>query len=277
MLLPHAVLSIAIPLTLTGGTAAPAQTAQTAQTAQAARTATAAAAASTTRRCVGTTAVARAWRYARSRPGTVTFAVQQGTQIVSHGGGVPMRSASLVKAMLLVADLRRHASNGQPLSAADRARLAAMIRYSDNVQATATFNLVGRSDVLALAKAAQMKRYTVGFGWGTSQLTASDQVRFWSHLNGLLPAKYRLYGRRLLRTISSAQTWGGAPVARAHGFRTMFKSGWLPQPTGWVVHQGLRIERGSCTAGIAVLTRNQPSMAAGVTSIRGVVARLLAR
>lgn len=228
-----------------------------------------------TRQCISDAAIARARQYARSRPGVVAFAVEQDTKIRSFRGGVPMRSASLVKAMLLVTDLRRHAASGTPLSSGDRARLAQMIRYSDNGQATATFNVVGRAAVLRLAKAAHMKSYSVGYGWGTSQLTASDQVRFWSHLNSLLPAKYKVYGRALLRTISSGQTWGGAPVARRHGFRTMFKSGWLPRSSGWVVHQGLRIERGSCTLGIAVLTSNQPSMATGVESIRGVLERLL--
>jgi Beta-lactamase enzyme family len=193
----------------------------------------------------------------------------------SYRGGVPMRSASLVKAMLLTAELRRHATSGTPLTAADRARLHRMITVSDNAAATATFNSVGRDAVLRLARAAGMRNYSVGFGWGTSQLTASDQARFWSHLDGLLPDRYQAYGRQLMRSISHAQVWGGAPVARAHGYRTMFKSGWLPQPTGWVVHQGLRIERGRCTVGVAVLTSRQPSMAAGITSIRGVVERLI--
>lgn len=226
-------------------------------------------------RCVGDAAIKRARDYAKHRPGIVTFAVQERGKLSSYRGGVPLRSASLVKAMLLVTDLRRHAASHAPLSGGDRDRLRRMITVSDNGAATATFNVVGRGAVLRLARAAGMRHYSVGGGWGTSQLTASDQARFWAHLDHLLPRTYRAYGRLLLRSISHGQVWGGAPVTRRHGFRTMFKSGWLPQPAGWLVHQGLRIERGSCTIGITVLTGHQRSMAAGITSIRGVVERLV--
>ncbi|MBO9534780.1 MAG: serine hydrolase [Solirubrobacteraceae bacterium] len=227
------------------------------------------------KRCVSDAAIKRARAYAVSRPGTVAFAVEERGQLRSFRGGIPFRSASLVKAMLLVADLRRHAASRTPLNSGDRARLRSMITLSDNTAATATFNAVGREAVLRVAKAAGMRRYTVGGYWGSSQLTASDQARFWSHLDALLPASQKTYGRTLLRSITHAQVWGGAPVARSHGFRTLFKSGWLPQPSGWFVHQGLRVERGSCRIGIAVLTGGGASMEAGVTSIRGVVERLI--
>ncbi len=227
------------------------------------------------RRCVDDAAVARASAYARRRPGTVAFAVMERGRLRSEAGGVPMRSASLVKAMLLVADLRRHSASGVPLSGADRARLRRMITISDNAAATATFNVVGRGAVLRVARLAGMRRYRVGGYWGTSQLTASDQARFWARLDRLLPGRHQAYARRLLRSVVHAQVWGGAPVSRAHGYRTLFKSGWLPQPGGWFVHQGLRLERGSCRIGIAVLTGQQPSMETGVESLRGVVERLL--
>jgi hypothetical protein len=226
-------------------------------------------------RCVSDAAFVAARKYARSRPGSVSFAVFERSTLRSFGGGVPYRSASLVKAMLLTADLRRHARVHAPLTSADRSRLGSMIHVSDNAAATATFNLVGANAVRAVAKSAGMKHYRVGGGWGTSQLTASDQARFWGRLDKMLPGTYRKYARGLLRGISHDQTWGGAPVARSKGFTTMFKSGWLPQPSGWLVHQGLRLERGHCTVGIAVLTGHQSSMAAGVASIRGVTARLL--
>lgn len=226
-------------------------------------------------RCVSDEAIGRARRWARGRPGTVAFAVMDHGTVRSFQGQRQFRSASLVKAMLLVADLRHHAATGVPLSAADRSRHSLMIRVSDNGAATRTFGLVGRANVMRLARQAGMRHYRVGGNWGSSQLAANDQARFWRSLNGLLPAKYRGYGRNLLRTIDHSQVWGGAPVARARGYRTMFKSGWLPQPGGWFVHQGLRVERGTCTVGIAVLTGQQPSMATGVDSLRGVVDRLL--
>lgn len=226
-------------------------------------------------RCVGAAVVKRARQYARSRPGSVSFAVYERGRLQSFQGGVPYRSASLVKAMLLVADLRRHDRVHASLTSSAKARLRAMIRVSDNGQASATFNLVGAAGLKSVARLAGMRRYTVAGYWGTSQLTASDQARFFGKIDALLPRKYRAFGRALLRTIVPYQTWGGAPVARRHGYRTLFKSGWLPQPGGWVIHQGLRLERGRCTLGVAVLTGGQPSMAAGVESIRGIVERLL--
>ena len=62
-----------------------------------------------------------------------------------------------------------------------------MIRASDNGQASATFNLVGASGLRSVARAAGMRSYTVAGYWGTSQLTASDQARFFGRLDGLLP------------------------------------------------------------------------------------------
>lgn len=226
-------------------------------------------------RCIDDAAVARARAYARGRPGKVSFAVFEHATVRSSGGGVRYRSASIVKAMVLVADLRRHSRYGAPLTGADRSRLTAMIRRSDNVAATATFSRVGRDEVLRVARAVGMRGFSVGNWWGTSQVTASDQARFFGRLHSVLPVRYRAFARRLLRTIVHEQVWGGAPVARSHGYATLFKSGWLPRGDGWVVHQGLRVERGGCTLGLAVLTGKQRSMNAGITSIRGVVERLL--
>lgn len=261
-------LAVVVPLTSLAGAGAPATAAGVPPRKRAPDT-------PVVRRCVDDAAIRRARTYARHRPGTVAFAVMERGALRSERGGVPMRSASLVKAMLLVADLRRHAASGAALSGADRDRLRRMITVSDNGAATVTFNLVGRGAVLRVARAAGMRNYRVGNFWGSSQLTASDQARFWARLDRLLPDRHEAYGRLLLRSIVHAQVWGGAPVSRAHGYRTLFKSGWLPQPGGWFVHQGLRVERGSCRVGIAVLTGGQPSMQTGVTTLRGVVERLL--
>ncbi|MDO9352044.1 MAG: hypothetical protein Q7T55_00020 [Solirubrobacteraceae bacterium] len=225
--------------------------------------------------CIDDAAVARAGTYAAARPGSVSFAVFEHGTLRSIGGGVPYRSASIVKAMVLVADLRRHARSGRPLSKADRARLASMIRVSNNSAASKSFSIVGRGAVLEVARKVGMRGYSVGTYWSSSQVTAADQARFFGRLHSVLPKQYRAFGRRLLRTVVRSQTWGGARVARQAGYTTLFKSGWLPRTDGWVVHQGLRLERGGCSVGIAVLTGKQRTMSAGVESIRGVVQRLL--
>lgn len=225
--------------------------------------------------CISGDDFGRARGYARRRPGTVAFAVIENGKLRSERGGVPFRSASLVKAMVLAADLRRHARIGAWPDAGTRARHRAMITRSDNKVASAMFNRVGSRGLYAVARSVGMKRFRNGGYWGQSELTASDQARFFLYMNAAFPKRFQGYARNLLRSIVPSQTWGASRVARRKGFTTMFKSGWLPRSGGWVVHQGLRLERGRCTIGVAVLTGRQPSMSTGVETMRGIAERLL--
>ncbi|MEH3055079.1 MAG: hypothetical protein PGN13_13950 [Patulibacter minatonensis] len=227
-------------------------------------------------RCIGGAAFARARDVAVGRPGTVAFAVLERGRLQSFRGAVPLRSASLVKAMLLAADLRSHAAARAPLTATDRIRLRRMITVSSNRAATQTFGAVGGAAALGrLARAAGMRHFSVGGHWSSARLTAADQARFWRRLETLVPPAHRAFARGLLHGIVRDQTWGGARVARVAGFTTLFKSGWVKLDGGWIVHQGLRLERGPCTAGIAVLTARQPTMSDGVTTIRRIVTELV--
>jgi beta-lactamase class A len=72
---------------------------------------------------------------------------------VSRRGAAQYRSASLVKAMLLVAYLRRHDVRRRALRAEERARLDPMVRRSDNRAADAVHARVGLSGLTALAGA----------------------------------------------------------------------------------------------------------------------------
>ncbi len=225
--------------------------------------------------CIDDAAVAAARSYARGRPGAVSFAVFERGTLRTLDGDTPYRSASLVKAMVLAAALRRQAQLQTPLSTSDRARLTTMIRVSGNRAATSTFQLVGRDAVVEVGRLVRMQHSVVGDRWGTSQVTASDQARLFGRLHMVLPRQYRAFGRRLLSTVVRKQTWGGARVARRRGYVTLFKPAWLKRSDGWLVHQGLRLERDGCTVGLAVLTGQQPDMSAGVETIHGVVERLL--
>ena len=95
-------------------------------------------------------------------------------------------SAGVVKAMLLVAELR--AAGSHPLTAAQRALLEPMIRVSDNAAAEAVFDRVGRSGLDRVATAARMRKFSVAGARFDAQLTPADQVRFFARIDALVPA-----------------------------------------------------------------------------------------
>ena len=220
--------------------------------------------------------LAAARRYARSRDGLVSFAVVDihGT-LHCHHCRLRYVSASLVKGMLLVAYLDHLAAKGRPLTASDRTLLDPMIRVSDNASATAVYGRAGGDPALSgLARRAGMRNFDVFGHWGTAQLTAADQARFFAHLDRLIPARYWLYAHRLLSSVASWQSWG-IPEASRLRWQTLFKGGWRGTWRGELVHQAARLERGSRTMAIAILTDGNPSHAYGRTTVRGIAARLL--
>jgi hypothetical protein len=216
--------------------------------------------------------LASAQRYARSRLGTVGFAVlDERGRIQGLNRTARFPSASVVKAMLLVAVLRA-AGDGR-LSAGEQALLKPMITVSDNEAAEAVYAQVGRAGLYRVAAAAGMRRFSIAGHLFDAQLTAADQARFFLRIDRLVPTVHRRYARRLLSSIVSWQSWGIARVARARGFKVFFKGGWR---TG-ITHQVALLERGTRRLALAVLTSGAPSMAYGEQTIKGIAARLLPR
>jgi hypothetical protein len=215
---------------------------------------------------------ARAWT--EGRQGLVAFAVR--TRSGVHGVGLDRRfpSASVVKAMLLVAYLHRPAVRGRALTRGDRALLHPMIHRSDNVAATRVRDIVGNAALVRLARRAGMTRFAPAVSWGSSQITARDQTRFFLHIDALMPARHRRYGMHLLRTITPSQRWGIARVV-PRGWSLAFKGGW-GAGTGAVDHQVGLLELDGDRIAIAVLTVGNPSHRYGEETERGVAARLLA-
>jgi hypothetical protein len=216
------------------------------------------------------TAIASAKRYARSRLGTVSFAVlDQNARLRGLHRTARYPSASVVKAMLLVAVLRR--AHGRHLSAGQRALLKPMVTVSDNDAAKAVFATVGNDGLRAVARAAKMRRFSVGWSLFDAQITAADQVRFFLRIDRLVPAAHRRYARRLLSSIVSWQRWGIAAVAHRRGLHAFFKGGWRRG----IVHQVALLERGDRRIALAILTSGQPSMAYGQQTLEGIAARVL--
>jgi beta-lactamase family protein len=183
-------------------------------------------------------------------------------------------SASVLKAMLLVAYLRRDSVRHRALTAYDRSLLRPMIRRSANEPANRIVGIVGRAGVNRVARRAGMRKFVLHLPiWGHSEITARDQARFFRKIDSHLPARHRAYGMRLLATVIPSQRWG-IPTVKPEGWRIYFKGGW-GSGTGRVTHQVALLRKGDVRISLAVLTQFNPSQAYGERTIRGVARRLL--
>jgi hypothetical protein len=220
-------------------------------------------------RLVAVGGIGEAQRWARRRAGTVAFAVAGAGRI--RGVAIHRRyySASVVKAMLALAVLR--AAPDRALTASERALLRPMIVVSDNDAASTIYGRVGARALYAIARAARMTNFDVGFNWADAQLTAHDQARLFLRIDRLTPRRHRAYFRNLLASIVSYQRWGIAPVAEARDFHVMFKGGWRIG----IFHQVALLEREGKRIALAVLTRSADHGYGRVTQ-SGIAARVLA-
>ena len=177
----------------------------------------------------GRAALGSAARYAASREGKVSFAVADGRGAVA---GVDMDrqfpSASLSKAMVLVAFLRQAERRRAAPTPAELQSLGYMIRLSDNASADSIYRKVGDGPMRELARAAGMRNFEIYGHWAAARVTAADQARFFLVLDDLTPPRHRALERDLLETVSPLQSWGIPRVARPR-WRTYFKGGWRPE------------------------------------------------
>lgn len=214
-------------------------------------------------------------RYARRRDGVVSFAVldERGLR-----GLEPHRqyvSASVVKAMLLAAELRRLRAEGRGLDPSTRAVLEAMITVSDNASADSIYYRVGDEGLGRVASAAGMKHFEVSGYWANAQITAADQARFFRALGRNLVGPHAGFARRLLGDIAEYQRWGIHAAVRPR-WRVWSKGGWRTTGLGALVHQAAQVDSGRHRFGLAVLTDGQPSQAYGEETIEGIARRLFA-
>jgi hypothetical protein len=182
-------------------------------------------------------------------------------------------SASVLKAMLLVAYLREPGVRGRRLRAPERALLGPMIRRSDNAAASQVCNIVGTAGLARLARRARMRRFHATRPWGLSRIDVADQTRFFLRIDRYVPRRHRRYAMRLLGSIVRSQRWCVAR-ARPPGWALYFKGGW-GSGTGWVDHQVALLRRGERRLSVAILITSSPSHAYGNETLRGVAAHLL--
>jgi beta-lactamase class A len=217
--------------------------------------------------------VGAARAYAAHRPGSIAFAVRTEDRLWGWRADRQFPSASVLKAMLLVAYLRH--VGARPLRDSERALLTPMIRRSDNAAATEIRNRIGDAALVRLARRAGMTRFRPGGAiWGNSLITARDQTRFFLAIDGILPARHRAYAMRLLRTVVPSQRWGIGRL-KLPGWTVYFKGGW-GSGTGRVDNQVALLMRGDMRLSVAVLTVADGSHAAGKATLEGIFRRLLA-
>jgi hypothetical protein len=225
--------------------------------------------------------VRRAQRYAAGR-GDVSFAViDPSSGLSGYDAQRSYSSASLSKALLLAAELRRLQRERLPLDDATRALLEPMVTLSDNRSADAIYARVGDEGLEEVARRAGMRAFepVPGF-WGGDHVTASDMARFFYGLDANLPGPHRHYAKLLLSRISPVESWG-IPEVVGPTWSVWFKGGWRPagqkNTSGPVTHQAalLRHRWGERLA-LAVLTEELPGDGGGFEAIDGVARRLLA-
>jgi hypothetical protein len=226
-------------------------------------------------------AAAPAWRpdvdaaraFAEQRRGEVAFAVRTEHDVWGHRMNTPVRSASVIKAMLMVAYLNHPAVRGRSLDAADRALLQPMIRVSDNETATRVRAYVGDARIAALARRARMSSFRIAPIWGRSQITAADQTRLFLRIDRLTAARHRTFAMRELGAIVAWQRWGIGQV-RPRGWELFFKGGW-GDGSGSVNHQIALLRRGRERVAVGVTTTGNPSHEYGSATLEGMFCRLL--
>lgn len=225
----------------------------------------------------GPGAISRAAAYLAGRTGRTAFAVvdSQGRMSGVHIHWT-FQTASVVKAMMLAAYLRRLDAMGQhTVDSYSNSFLYPMIHISDNNAASQTYSIVGNSGLYAVAKAAGMTDFSVSSGWLSALLSPADQAHFFFIMDSLIPHEFVGYARYLLSTIEPSQSWGIPVIARPLGYQTFFKDGSYPTALGQLVHQIDRLEGHGRIFSIAVMTDGNPTMQYGIDTIQGVAAALL--
>jgi hypothetical protein len=212
--------------------------------------------------------------YAHTRRGDIAFAVRTDSMFDGYRAQHQEWSASVLKAMLLVAYLDRRSVRDRNLDGHDRALLFPMITRSDNYSATVVDHIVGDAGLSRLAHRVGMRRFVpVAFPWGESRITAADQTRFFLHIDSFVAVRHRAYALHLLASITPSQRWGIGRVA-PRGWRLYFKGGW-GSGTGLIDNQVALLTRGCARVSVAVLTMDDGTHAYGKATLQGLFSRLL--
>jgi Beta-lactamase enzyme family len=218
--------------------------------------------------------IAAAVSYQRRRRGDIAFAVRTAGAFYGYRPDHQEWSASVLKAMLMVAYLDRPSVARRALNAYERSLLYPMITRSDNDAANRLDELIGDNGLQALAARVGMTEFAATQPiWGESEITARDQTRFFLNIDKYVVARHRAYAMRLLANIVPSQRWGIGEVV-PHGWQLYFKGGW-GSGTGLIDNQVALLTRGCARVSIAVLTMHDGSHAYGKQTLKVISQDLL--
>ena len=177
-----------------------------------------------------------------TRTGDVAFAVRTEHRFYGYGPDHVEWSASVVKAMLMVAYLDEPWAARRDLNAHDTDLLTPRITESDNDAAQEVLDTVRQQAVSALARRVGMAHFATSPIWSETRITAADQTRFLFHIDSYVVARHRASAMSLLADIVPSQRWGIGEVA-PRGWKLYFKGGW-GYGTGLLDHQMVLLVRG---------------------------------
>ncbi|HEY6277365.1 MAG TPA: serine hydrolase [Streptosporangiaceae bacterium] len=201
------------------------------------------------------------------------------------GCGIDIRqrffSASVVKAIILAALLRKANAQHRGLTPTEKALARLMITESDNNAASALWVDAGTYRLERFLHLAHMRATVLGPGgaWGWTLLTAHDEtLLLWLLMkpNKVLTTTDRRYELRLMSEVIPSQRWG-VPAGAPHGFKVHVKNGWAPlNGFAWNINSIGAFTRGNGSQdySIVVLTAGNPDMAYGVATIEDVAVKI---
>jgi hypothetical protein len=198
------------------------------------------------------------------RRATVDVAITDvgGRQVVHAGAGRPVRTASIVKLLVLRA-LQARGS----ITRTERVLAARMITRSDNAATTRLWRAAGGNRAVARAAAAAGMTHTtriptVLMRWDGWQTTAEDQVRLLTSISRGRSADNR-WTRSLMAKVIASQRWGVGAVPGATGV----KNGWLPMKGRWIVNTDGCVTKGRRLLCVSVLSTGSRSLAQGIRTV----------
>lgn len=211
------------------------------------------------------TRAAAAASVARSRPGTVSFAVVDagGREVAAYRAGNPVPAASTIKALILAAYLRQPDVADRDLTAKEQARMTAMITWSSNSDASRLLKLAGWPALDAVAAEAGMQGGYIPDhqSWGLTQISAGSMAKLFHRLPELLPDRHREFALGLFGEVVPAQQWGMATATPAD-WSWHIKGGWIAE----AVNQLGTFTRGGEEFTIAVTVEGDAGTGASVSS-----------
>ncbi len=213
--------------------------------------------------------------YNDRRRGDIAFAVRTEHRFYGYRPDHVEWSASVVKAMLMVAYLDQPSVARRALNGYDTSLLDPMITQSENTAATAVRDIVGNGGLQVLADRVGMTHFATDPVWGMTRITARDQTKFFLHIESYIAPRHRAYALHLLASVVPWERWGIGEVA-PKGWKLYFKGGW-GYSTGLLDHQVVLLRRGCARVSIAVLTMYDGSHPYGKQTLRGIFSRLLRR